>query len=368
MRTKTGFYLHVPFCVRKCNYCDFASFPSCDIDRTRYIKHLTDEILSYRGRGIDIDTVFFGGGTPSLLTGSELSLIMRALRDTFDMNDVKEFTIEVNPATLNEDMLYRFLSCGVTRFSIGLQSIHENELKILGRIHSFGDFMHTYKMLRSNGATNISVDLMHSLPMQTEASLKDTLLRVCELSPEHISAYGLIVEEGTPFYDRRSELTFPDEETEERMYFLTSELLAEAGYSHYEISNFAKPSFECRHNLKYWRCEEYIGVGLAAHSYFNGVRYGNSRCPDEYYSGIGKEITELTPKDKQMEYLMLGLRLSDGISFSELFSRFNIDLRKVKAKEIKMLCDNGYINLTDNGISLTEKGFFVSNSVIAELI
>ncbi len=336
--------------------------------RKRYIESLVSEIRSYKSRGIGVDTVFFGGGTPSLLLPRELHLIMDAVDESFGIRRNSEFTVEVNPATLIEETLVAFLECGANRFSIGLQSIHENELKKLGRIHDYKDFLATYKMLRHHGVSNISVDLMLGIPEQTPESLGETLSSVISLEPEHISAYGLIIEEGTPFFRSRDTLALPDEDAERQMYFSASELLCGAGYEHYEISNFAGRGFRCRHNLKYWRCEEYIGVGLAAHSYLDGVRFGNSRNAREYFKRENKEIVRLSDADKSFEFVMLALRLKDGFSFGEYEKLFGESFFDGRKEKIDLFEKNGYLKADGGRLRLTEKGFYVSNTVITELL
>ena len=281
-----GLYIHVPFCKSKCKYCDFCSSPKNEEYRAQYISALLSELDLYSASKPRIDTVFFGGGTPSLLTPEEFSAICKKIGECFDRASEYEFTVEVNPKTLNEDKLRAFSEAGVNRLSIGLQTTHEHQLKSLGRIHTFEDFLNSYTMAREFGFDNISVDLMYGIPDQSTESFRETLVRVAELAPEHISVYGLILEEGTPFYEMRNSLNFPSEEEEEQMYYLASEILASYGYTHYEISNYAKHGRECKHNLKYWRDEEYVGVGLAAHSYLGGVRYSNTESMEEYLCGV----------------------------------------------------------------------------------
>ena len=291
MTTKPiGLYVHIPFCVRKCNYCDFCSFDISSVTwKEQYLKALESEIRSYTERNIAVDSIFIGGGTPSLLTPDEFGLITEAIKDSFDVLPDVEFTVEANPGTLNEEKLAAFVRCGVNRLSMGLQSIHENELKTLGRIHNFDDFKHSFTIARKIGINNINVDLMYGIPHQTIDSFSKTLESVCDLLPEHISLYGLIIEEGTPFYKMQRELPLPTEDTECDMYYFAAKYLRKLGYFHYEISNYAKAGMECQHNLKYWRCEEYIGVGLNAHSYLDSKRFYNSENADEYILDIGRK-------------------------------------------------------------------------------
>ena len=365
-----GLYVHVPFCVRKCRYCDFASFPTSDLSvRDEYINALCREIDSYSGRGLCVSTVFFGGGTPSLLSPEEFSKITSHIRSAFKILPNAEFTLEANPGTVTEDKLKSYIACGVNRVSIGLQSIHENELKKLGRIHNYQEFLDCYSLVRRLGITNVNVDLMYGIPEQTKDSFRKTLGEVIALNPEHISAYGLIIEEGTPFFSERDTLALPSEELECDMYYLAADMLRCAGYSHYEISNYAKAGQECLHNLTYWHADEYIGVGLSAYSYFDGHRFGNTRDVCEYISGVRTvDDAKLSIDDEAFEFAMLGLRLSEGFSLSEYRERFSRDFLENRGSLIKRLSDAGYILLIDGRICLTERGFYVSNSILRELL
>ena len=367
-----GLYVHIPICKRKCNYCDFCSYRESDADwREEYIDALCREIKSYQGKGIAVDTLFIGGGTPSLLSASELSLIIHCIDECFDLSDDLEFTLEANPGAINQNTLSEFVALGVNRLSIGLQSIHENEMKILGRIHSFEDFKELYRFARECGVKNINVDLMYGIPEQTIDSLNETLDEIIKLSPEHISLYGLILEEGTPFYEMKDRLPIPDEDTECDMYFLSANRLRAAGYSHYEISNYSRVGLECRHNLKYWRNQEYIGFGVAAYSYFEGKRSGNSRNISEYLSDCRtKYLKEETvdSENEAYEYVMLRLRLSEGFLLSDYFARFGKDFLMGREETVKRFVNAGYIKLCDGRISLTESGFYVSNTILTELI
>ena len=366
---RVGLYVHIPFCVRKCNYCDFCSFSDISQEqRELYITRLCEEIKSYKKEPrTSVSTVFFGGGTPSLLEPCELSKICDAIYDSFLVCEGAEFTVEVNPKTLNAEKCRAYKKLGVNRISIGLQSIHENELKKLGRIHTFSDFLDSYR-LASEYFDNISVDLMYGIPEQTKASLEATLDTVLALEPKHISAYGLIVEEGTPFYKMRRSLPLPTEDEEYEMYLLIAEKLLRSGYSHYEISNYAKAGYKCRHNLIYWRDEQYIGVGLAAASYF-GERFINTKNLDEYlYSSGANYIREYETPDCKTEYIMLNLRLSDGISLTQYMERFGEDFLLTRSAVVEKFKKHGYLECDSDRLSLTEKGFYVSNSIISELI
>ncbi len=371
MRTdaRAGLYVHTPFCLRKCRYCDFASSVPNEDFRAAYTERLISEIRSYKDKNVLLDTVFFGGGTPSLLSAGELGGIMDAISSSFRLSPRAEITAEVNPGTLDGEKLGAFLSEGFNRFSIGLQSIHEKELKKLGRIHTFEDFLEVYNMMRSRGVGNISVDLMFGIPEQSVESFGQTLSFIKDLAPEHISAYGLIIEEGTPFYSERDSLKLPSEEEEREMYFLASSVLSESGYSHYEISNFAKKGFECRHNLKYWSLEDYIGVGLAAHSYFDGAHFSNPKDQAEYLSGVQDAHEKLSDDDVAFEYAMLRLRTSQGICFDEYKKRTGLDFLTEERRELIDFYEaRGLLLCDERRLALTVEGFYLSNTVISDLL
>ena len=368
----TGLYVHIPFCLKKCAYCDFCSFINADFpQKAEYIDALCAEISGYKDKEITLDTIFFGGGTPSLLTGEEFSKIMRSIRESFSLSDGLEFTVEANPKTLTTEKLRVYMSEGVNRLSMGLQSANSNELAALGRIHTYEEFVESYTLAREAGIKNLNVDLMYGIPEQTMDSFRYTLEAVCALAPEHISVYGLILEEGTPLYKSVDKYRMPTEDAECDMYYLAADYLRDKEYSHYEISNYAKEGLECRHNLKYWKCDEYIGVGLAAYSYFGGKRYGNTAEKDEYLSQNG-DITiyeeESTLESEAYEFVMLGLRLSEGISLSEYKARFGRDFLDGREEKIKSFFELGYISLSEDNLSLTERGFYVSNSILTSLL
>ncbi len=368
-----GLYVHIPFCLKKCNYCDFCSFDSLEDEvRKKYISSLIKEIKSYiREEKITVDTIFFGGGTPSLLNPCEFESIVIAIRETLNVSANCEFTVEVNPKTVSVDKMLFLKSCGVNRVSIGLQTIHENERKILGRIHDCGDFEDAYSAVLESGISNVSVDVMYGIPEQTKESFLKTLKFVVNHNPSHISVYGLIIEEGTKFWDLRDRLSLPSEDDECEMYYSACEYLRKNGYSHYEISNYSKNGFESKHNLKYWRNENYIGVGIAAYSYFDGHRYGNTKNMCEYLSEdkaqyISDEV--LDSESCSFEYAMLALRLREGIVLSEYKNKFGFDFGSSREHKIKEYIKYGYMMKTDDRLFLTEKGFYVSNTILAELL
>ena len=373
MTTKPiGIYIHIPFCVRKCNYCDFCSYPVSDFsNRNEYIDCLCSEIESYSDREIEVDSIFFGGGTPSLLTNEEFDRIVSTIRKTFVVLPHTEFTVEANPGTLDEEKIVSFVSLGVNRLSIGLQSIHDNEEKKLGRIHNYDDFVKVYTSAKKLGIQNINVDLMYGIPSQSMESFEMTLRSVAELSPEHLSVYGLIIEEGTPFYDVRDRLDVPSEDIECDMYYLARDILSELGYHHYEVSNYARESYECRHNLKYWENDEFIGFGVSAYSYFEGERFGNSRDISEYLSTDREKYIARESVDKDSmayEYVMLHLRLARGFSLTEYRERFGRDFLIGREELVNSYVENGLMLLSDDRILLTDYGLYVSNTILTELL
>lgn len=371
---KLGLYIHIPFCLRKCNYCDFCSF--ADIDkktRLRYIDRICDEIYSYRDKADDyhLESIFFGGGTPSLLEPFEFVKIVDAIKDIFSFDNETEFTLESNPKTLTKEKLQTYVRCGVNRLSIGLQSVHENELKILGRIHDFDDFLHSFALVQETGIRNINVDLMYSIPEQTVDSFKSTVDIVSDLPLTHISAYSLIIEEDTPFGRMKNALVLPSEEDELMMVDYLHEKLREKGFIHYEISNYAKDGFSSKHNLLYWNMDEYIGLGINAHSDFQGVRYANTSVFNEYLSEdfIQYRVSE-TPDNAQraFEYAMLRLRLREGLSLSEYEERFHCAFLEGKEEYINKCIEGGFMLLCGDRLSFTEEGFYVSNEILSSIL
>lgn len=350
-----GLYLHIPFCKSKCAYCSFYSKPPANDDFEAYIKALIKEISKWGGKlkNRPIDTIYLGGGTPSLL-GERITDVLNAAKENFSVIKDAEITAEVNP-----ESVLPFLECakesGVNRISIGAQSGNDDLLKKLGRIHTVSDTKKAVEMARKSGFDNISLDLMLALPESDETSLKEDLDFILSLNPEHISAYILKKEKGTRLY--KSGIKLPNDDGAAEQYLFACETLENAGYSHYEISNFAKRNFESRHNLKYWNCEEYLGIGPSAHSYLGGERfyYPDSinefiTCPETVFEGIGGE---------KGEKLMLALRLKAGVELSEF---------KKKSELINNLKTAGYIEINDGRLSLTDEGMLVSNAIITELI
>lgn len=367
-----GLYVHVPYCVRKCNYCDFCSLAANErAVPDDYVDRLCEEISAYSGKvNRPLDTIYFGGGTPSLLSTLQVKRIVDRIRKTFEISENAEVTFEANPGTLTPEKAEAFYSLGFNRVSLGLQSIHKIEMKTLGRIHNFDDFLFVYNALRKAGFENISVDLMYGIPHQTKESFRESLKALIDLSPEHVSAYGLMIEEGTPFHSLRDSLPLPSLDDECDMYEIASELLTGAGYEHYEISNYARDGFRSRHNSRYWYLDEYIGVGAAAHSFFGGYRYSNTDDVDEYISlrGIAADGEKISDEDLAYEYAMLGLRMKDGISLSDYQCRFGSSFTDGKQDMIFRLEEEGLLTLSDDRIALTERGFYLSNSILVEIL
>ena len=364
-----GIYVHIPYCVRKCNYCDFCSLPNGRRDvPDEYIDALVREIGSYRGREKrSVSTVYFGGGTPSLLAPEQLAKIMSALRSTFDISSADEVTFEANPGTLTKEKARAFWAEGFNRVSLGLQSIHENEMKKLGRMHTFDEFLHTFRTLREVGFANISVDLMYGIPHQTKESFEESVRTLVALSPEHISAYGLIVEEGTPFFSEGDALPIPSLDDECDMYYSCASILSDTGYEHYEISNYAKEGYRSRHNSLYWNFGEYIGIGAAAHSFYCGERFFNTSDVNEYIAGASS-VLDNDGTDRAYEYAMLKLRLKDGFLLSEYESLFGVSFTEGKEELLARLVSEGLLTLSDGRIALTERGFYLSNSILVEIL
>ena len=382
-------YIHIPFCKKKCLYCDFLSAPACARERETYVKALLREISAMAAscKEYRIISVFFGGGTPSLLSSSQMERIMTAIREGYNLCKDAEITTECNPATAGLQKLSDYRSCGINRLSIGLQSANDKELKGLGRIHTYRQFLDTFSAAREAGFTNINVDIMSALPGQSRESYLHTLESVTGLQPEHISAYSLIIEEGTPFYERYGDevsreavqsrentpeyLPLPDETTERKMYYDTAKVLKKAGYTRYEISNYAKKGFECRHNMTYWTGIDYLGFGLGASSCFEGSRYKNTSDMESYLHNPVRNITEkvvLTKDDKMEEYMFLGLRLKKGVSISLFEKQFRLSISTVYGAEIQKMKDDGLLLQRGDRLYLSKKGTDVANYVMSHFI
>lgn len=374
MKPDIGIYIHIPFCRRKCLYCDFCSFTGVDsATRSRYVDALVRELRSYSAplAPYTVNTVFIGGGTPSLLAAEETERVFDALRTCFDLAPDAEITSEVNPATADGEKLARWRAAGVNRLSIGVQSFSDTELRALGRLHTADEAEAFYRAAHRAGFANIGLDLMYGIPGQTATSLAETLRRAVALAPEHISAYSLQVEEGTPFYDRRETLALPGDDENADLYDLVTHELAGAGYRHYEISNYAKPGYESRHNLRYWRMSPYIGVGVAAYSYFEGARYGHGRDLAAYLADDFSRRPPAEPRgdgDTEEEYIMLALRLADGIDDEDFRRAFGVTFTERYGARMAPFAAEGLAARTGRGWALTERGMYVSLALLAEIL
>lgn len=362
-----GIYVHIPFCIRKCLYCDFVSFVRTDDVKKAYVDRLIDEIRNAPNEET-VDSVFFGGGTPSLLDADLTEQIMSAIKEHFTLTEDFECTIEMNPGTVSKEKLEAYLQMGFNRLSIGLQSCNDDELRILGRVHTYEEFEQAFLLARQSGFHNINIDLMSAIPNQTVASYQTSLHKVMQLRPEHISAYSLIIEEGTPFAEM--ELQLPDEDEEREMYYETKRILAKAGYERYEISNYALPGYECRHNTRYWTGESYLGFGISAASFYNNKRVTNASSLEEYIaSGAGhEEEIMLTKEDKMSEFFILGLRMSEGVTEEKFLHLFGVTAEEVFGEVIEKHLSNGLLIRKKGKLCLTEKGTDVSNYVLCDFV
>ncbi len=378
MKKDLGLYLHIPFCIQKCGYCDFLSAPAGREEREAYVQALEKEIRSYGdfAKGYRVSTVFVGGGTPSCLEAPQTERIFQAVRDTFDIERMPEISMEMNPGTVTPEKLQTYKNCGINRLSMGLQSVRDSNLKLLGRIHTYEAFLESYHLAREAGFQNINVDLISSLPGQTEASWREELKTTAELSPEHISVYQLILEEGTPFYEKYAghpEL-LPDEETSRAIYEVTAEVLAAYGFRQYEISNYAKEGRECRHNLKYWERGDYLGLGLGAASMVRNIRMSNTGDMKTYLEKCGEPKTMRTDvqfleEPQQMEeFMFLGLRKTRGISKKEFRRVFGRDIELVYEKALEKLLSNGMLLEKKDRLYLSKEGVLLSNAVLSEFL
>lgn len=395
-------YIHIPFCVKKCDYCDFLSAPADLETKEKYVEALINEIKLNKNKMSEyvVDTVFIGGGTPSLLEENQISKIMSVLRDNCNMSENPEITIECNPGTITESKLLEYKKSGINRISFGLQSANDEELKSIGRIHNYAGFLESYNLARKCGFDNINVDLMSALPGQTLKSYEETLNKVVRLEPEHISAYSLIVEENTLMYDRVKKAQIkginilPDEESERKMYYLTNNILRSNGYRKYEISNYSKPGKECKHNIGYWQRKEYLGFGIGAASLYKENRYNNISDINKYIevltnnikensinnvgnssevenqvnilNSIVKNLQQLTERDRMEEFMFLGLRMMEGVSMEKFERYFGKPYMEVYGKVQKRMEDKRFL-INDNGyVKLTEFGIDLSNYVMSE--
>lgn len=365
-------YIHIPFCVRKCAYCDFLSAPGSEEAKASYTKALLREIEAVKTEKREVSSIFVGGGTPSALSPSLMGDIFEKIHESFSVAQDAEITIEANPGTLSKEKLFLYKNAGINRLSLGLQSPEEAELKSLGRIHTYEEFLESFSLAREAGFQNINVDLMCALPDQTYEGWNRNLRTVAALHPEHISAYSLIIEEGTPFAKRK--LNLPDEDTEYRMYEDTAGILEEYGYEQYEISNYAKKGLVCRHNIGYWTRKEYLGLGLGAASLWGNQRFSNTSDFSAYLkeSGSPEKIREnretLSLEDEMSEFMFLGLRMTEGVSKAEFLESFGTPIESVYGKVLDKYKNMGLLEEKEGRIFLTRAGIHVSNGVMAEFL
>lgn len=380
MRQPISLYLHIPFCVKKCHYCDFLSFPGCSLSRqAEYVDAMIQEIHAYREAAEDyeVKTIFLGGGTPSLLEKELVERLFHELYSVWRAAPETEITIEANPGTLSREKLIGYHTIGINRLSLGLQSTIAQELETIGRIHNYEQFLANYYLAREAGFDNINIDIMSALPGQTLISYGKTLERILKLQPEHISSYSLILEEGTDFWENAEiERALPSEQTERIMYHYTKKCLQNAGYERYEISNYAKPGYACIHNQVYWTGGEYLGLGLGAASYWKGARFSNTPDMEEYMENCSraritenrKEIVTATQKSRMEEYMFLGLRMIRGVSIREFERRFGIPMNRIYGTVIRSYIGQGLLKIEQDRLMLTERGIDVSNSVMADFL
>jgi len=388
---RLGLYIHIPFCIEKCRYCDFLSFGGNDESlHLAYIEALIAEIENIKGCGYEADSIYIGGGTPSLLNSDSIIKMMDAVSKAFAVSDNAEISIEANPKTVTTQKLSAYHSAGINRLSMGAQSTDDGLLKVLGRVHNSSDITVNYEQARKAGFDNINIDLMFAIPGQTRKQWMNSLSDIINLGPEHISFYSLQLEEGTPFYRMFTEgtLEYIDDETDRNMYHDAIEKLNSSGYMHYEISNAAKPGYQCEHNLKYWSMDEYLGLGLGSHSYINGQRFSNERNLYKYIETGNKlikkekismkQISGLSPfvvwehknsrQDDISEYIFTGLRKIEGIQLNDFTDRFGISVNEIYNNEILEHIENGLLELSEERLKFTLKGIDLSNFVLVDFV
>ena len=374
---KISLYIHIPFCAQKCLYCDFPSFARKDHLRKAYIEALNKEIISLREKhnNLEINTIFIGGGTPSVLESNELECLLKEIAKLNMAKDI-EYSMECNPGNLTEEKLEVMKNYGVNRISMGLQAKQDNLLKGVGRIHNYKTFKENFLLAKKVGFNNINVDLMFGLPNQRLNEWEETLREIISLEPAHISAYSLIIEEGTAFYNlyENDKLKLPTEEEERKMYHLAKKILEENGFNQYEISNYAKEGKECRHNLAYWNMDNWIGVGSAAASYINGKRIKNISSVEEYINSINEkgeaveEIINNSKNDNMEEFMFMGLRKINGIDENEFKNRFSMNINDVYGEILNKYIGEGLLIRESGRIFLSEKGIEISNVIMADFL
>lgn len=374
----TRLYLHIPFCIQKCSYCSFFSVPLSDDAIERYCGHLCAELklASNEAGSTRLESIYFGGGTPSLLKPLQLAMIMDTIHECFTVSESAEITLEANPGTMNLQRFKEFRSCGVNRISLGVQSFDDRMLQMLGRIHTVAQAREGVSAARAAGFVNLGIDLIYALPGQTLDNWYCELEQALDISTEHLSVYGLTLEEGTPFFSRYGDDVddIPDDELSAQMFELTHELLTRRGFEHYEIANYARPGYRSQHNSGYWKRDGYLGVGAGAHSFMkerDGLRFSNVADLEAYMSALDKgelprrERHELSRADAMAEFIFLGLRLSDGVKFREFSDEFGITLQEKYATEIARCVSLGLLEQTSTGVCLSPRGMLLSNQVFS---
>lgn len=375
-------YVHIPFCVKKCAYCDFLSFPAEERMQENYVKTMLAEMLFYGSsmKQYEVSTIYIGGGTPSWLNHELIQEIMAGIRHSYNVRPDAEITIECNPGTITEKKLKAYKEAGINRLSIGLQSTDDEELKMLGRVHTYDQFLKGYELCRNQGFDNINIDLINALPFQTAEKFAETLYKVIRLKPEHISSYSLIIEKGTPFYDQfkfdkvKQEAGMPteflpSEDEEYRIYKTGQMILEQAGYLQYETSNFARPGYECWHNIGYWTRQNYLGFGIGAASMVENVRYSNTTDIYEYLKGNWRETEAVIDRKEQMaEFMFLGLRMNAGIARADFQYCFGMPIEAIYRDQIEELKAQGLMQAKEGRIFLTDRGMDLSNYCMAKFL
>lgn len=373
---KIGIYVHFPFCVSKCKYCNFNSYADKNELQQDYLRALVKEIQSYSNKSVVVDTIFIGGGTPSVMFDGCVSTLLSAIRTNFNVDKDAEISIESNPNSITLNKVREWQESGINRISIGLQAANNSCLKLLGRVHTRQDYIDAVNTVRSVGITNINTDCLIGIPKQKLSDVRYMLGLINKLQCPHISVYSLILEEDTELCKlvNAGAVKLPKEVKTLGMYNYTLKYLREQGYSRYEVSNFCKPNMDCKHNHNIWNMAEYLGFGAGAHSYFDGVRYSNVLSVEGYIEGVNNgtgavDAREVVSKEELLEEtIMLGLRTSHGIDLNKIKKEFGVDLLFTKEKEIKYLQDNGFIDIKDGFLFATDLGFTVLNRVILELV
>lgn len=384
-------YVHIPFCIRKCAYCDFLSGPASVQEQQEYTNALIKEIKGYKKEfeNYIVTSIFIGGGTPSVIPAEQMQEIISEIREVFCVHAQAEVTMEMNPGTVSEEKFHIWKKAGINRLSIGLQSADNRELKILGRIHTYEEFLDCFVMARAAGFDNVNVDLISAVPGQTKESFEQTLRKIVELGPDHISAYSLIIEEGTPFYELYGEkgaradcgISLPDEEEDRRIYEMTGKILEQHGYQRYEISNYAKPGYECRHNLGYWERKDYLGIGTGSASLVNNVRFSHIETREDYVKILAEQSNpecavekikvnqDVLDQSGQMEeFMFLGLRKMGGISKKKFRQEFDIEFDRVYGAVCQKLEQEGLVCVQGDRVFLTDRGIDLSNQVFVEFL